>query len=148
MNEISHEGTHVHDYHSHSHDHHEHAPISLHKNNTIIALNAYEQDDASVISLEWKSCKDARQTEVLLKQLFKNIARDITDQNGIIGHIKASMERNEVIIISLTNTEAMKEEALSPNIQIHAAVIALCIDKNTLAQIVESALASSPLFSI
>ena len=45
------------------------------------------------------------------------------------------MERNEVIIISLTDTEAMKKEALSPNIQIHAAVIALCIGKNTLAQI-------------
>ncbi|MCQ4871807.1 hypothetical protein NE639_26340, partial [Blautia producta] len=77
---------------------------------------------ASVISLEWSSCEDVKQTEILLKQLFKNIARNITEQNGIIGHIKASMERSEVIMISLTDTEAMKKEALSPTIKIHAAV--------------------------
>ena len=148
MNEISHEATHGHDHHSHTHEHHEHASQSLRRNNTIITLNAYTQDEASVISLEWSSCEDVKQTEILLKQLFKNIARNITEQNGIIGHIKASMERSEVIIISLTDTEAMKKEALSPTIKIHAAVIALCIDKKILTQIVESAIDSSPLFSI
>ena len=144
MNEISHEATHGHDHHSHTHEHHEHASQSLRRNNTIITLNAYTQDEASVISLEWSSCEDVKQTEILLKQLFKNIARNITEQNGIIGHIKASMERSEVIMISLTDTEAMKKEALSPTIKIHAAVIALFIDKKILTQIVESAIDSSP----
>ena len=51
-------------------------------------------------------------------------------------------------MISLTDTEAMKKEALSPTIKIHAAVIALFIDKKILTQIVESAIDSSPLFSI
>ena len=148
MNEISHEATHGHDHHSHTHEHHEHASQSLRRNNTIITLNAYTQDEASVISLEWSSCEDVKQTEILLKQLYKNIARNITEQNGIIGHIKASMERSEVIMISLTDTEAMKKEALSPTIKIHAAVIALFIDKKILTQIVESAIDSSPLFSI
>ena len=139
MNEISHEATHGHDHHNHTHEHHEHASQSLRRNNTIITLNAYTQDEA---------CEDVKQTEILLKQLFKNIARNITEQNGIIGHIKASMERSEVIMISLTDTEAMKKEALSPTIKIHAAVIALFIDKKILTQIVESAIDSSPLFSI
>ena len=136
MNEISHEATHGHDHHSHTHEHHEHASQSLRRNNTIITLNAYTQDEASVISLEWSSCEDVKQTEILLKQLFKNIARNITEQNAIIGHIKATMERSEV------------KEALSPTIKIHAAVIALFIDKKILTQIVESAIDSSPLFSI
>ena len=48
MNEISHEATHGHDHHSHTHEHHEHASQSLRRNNTIITLNAYTQDEASV----------------------------------------------------------------------------------------------------
>lgn len=139
---------HRHEHHEHEHLGHEHPSVTLQKNHTLITLNAYEQDSASVVSLEWTTCQDARQTELLLKQLFKKIARDITEQNGIIGHIKASMEMNEVVMISLTDTDAMKKMAQSPTIFIHAVVIALCIEKDTLTHLVESALDNSPLFSI
>lgn len=150
MHENSHDCTHGHEQHthSHSHEHHEHTTVSLHKDHMVIHLNAYEQDAASVVSLEWNTCGDVRQTELLVKQFFKKIARDITAHNGILGHIKASMETNEVIMISLTDTDAMKKAAQSPIISIHAVVIALCIEKDTLTHLVESAVDSSPLFSI
>lgn len=67
-------------------------------------LNGRTEDGATVISACFTVLSSKDKLEALLSQELKDLAAQVYEHNGIIGHIKASTEIRSIQMYSITDT--------------------------------------------
>lgn len=85
-------------HHAHNHDHHKNKPVSI------------TTHDMSIVgSYKFSIDKPYDESELILDNLLKQLAQEIININGIIGHIKAFLTTENGCMISITELDSNKK---------------------------------------
>ena len=123
----NHEHNHAH-HHEHNHDHiHEHRPISI------------TTHDMSVVgSYKFSIEKPYDVSEIILDKLMKQLAKEITDSNGIVGHIKAFLTTEKGCMISITELDSNKRYTNETKCDVEGVAIVFYIEPEKLESLIRS----------
>lgn len=94
-------------------------------------LNGRVEDGATVISACFTVLSSKDKLEALLSQELKDLAAQVYEHNGIIGHIKASTEIRSMQMYSITDTILHVKNGEKDTITVTFAFILYLIDVDT-----------------
>lgn len=133
-----------HDHPEHSHTGHQHA----HKDgctcgecrqtdNENPAVTCHIQDGACVVSARYHTSEDPEMLGKRLTELLEELAAGINALEGIIGHIKASLDIHQTEMYSVTDKTAAKKASQIPDITLCLAAIVFMIPEEKLVSLVK-----------
>jgi len=165
MDEHNHEHNHDHDHdhnHEHNHNHeHEHGGSShgagqLRSRDShggkkkitarvrdvpgLIYIERQIHDEAIVVSASLTLKSDVADLNARIAEGLESAAREVNEQGGIVGHIKASVSTTSSCMISVTDESAMIKDSPLRRAQISLASILFLIDPEDAENIVRKAL--------
>lgn len=122
------------EHHSHQHEHYQHGKYndtepSGNEKNDRLKITSLLQDEAVVISVECHLTADRTLIGRRLEKKLEDLAGEIKKREGIIGHIKASMEIQDVEMYSVTDSRVDKKKSYLSKITIHFASITFFMDR-------------------
>lgn len=95
------------------------------------------QDGASVISAECRLTAEYAKASIELKTALEELATQITESGGVIGHIKAAAEITSVEMFSVTETAVSHKRAEEQEITVQLAAIVFLVDPDEAKSYVE-----------
>lgn len=118
-----------HDQHNHEHHHHEQKAISI------------TTHDMSIVgSYKFSIEKPYEDAVAILDDLLKNVAKEVTNLGGIIGHIKAFLtSENKNCMISITEEESNKRYLGDSRCNIEGVAIVFYIETEQLQDVLINA---------
>ncbi|KNZ41889.1 hypothetical protein [Acetobacterium bakii] len=120
-------GCHDEQHPSEAHHHHEHKPITVTTHDTSI-----------VGSYKFTIEKPYEEAEIVLDELLRHVAKDVTALGGIIGHIKAFLtSKGKSCMISITEDDSDKHHIESSHCVIEGVAIVFCIVPEQLESILK-----------
>lgn len=127
--------------HTHQHEHHQHGKCNYtepsgNEKNDRLKITSLLQDEAVVISAECHITADRTLIGRRLEMKLEELAGDIKKKEGIIGHIKASMEIQDVEMYSVTDSRVDKKKSYLSKITIHFASITFFMDRQEMLRMV------------
>ena len=66
----------------------------------------------------------------LLTQYMEELAAQLSQEGGIIGHIKASVEVSHIEMYSITDTKVMKKSSRDTLLKLHLAAIVFAVSQD------------------
>jgi len=125
-----------HDEHHDEHQHHESEPH--HYEHQPITITTH---DMSIVgSYTFNIEKNYKESETILDDLLKQVAKEVTDLGGIIGHIKAFLKsEGESCMISITDDESNKRYVKEARCRVEGVAIVFCIETVELEVILKKA---------
>lgn len=139
----SHEG-HEHDGHDHDHEGHEHEHKHAALANGEVQVNLHEEGALIASGSLNLVGADAEAVSAKLAQALADVARKVDDAGGLIGHLKATLAKTEVRMLSTTATNTEVSVKLSPQseVQVNLVLIAFMVDEAELLRWGQEAMAS------
>ena len=107
----------------------------------VIVVESKLHDDAVVISGYLTVISDDRSFSENIAIEMETAAREITEQGGIVGHIKATSVVTSTKMISITDEKAMIKEAPECRVQITLAAIVFLVNPEETGNIIKQTLA-------
>jgi hypothetical protein len=112
---------------SHTHSHHHHH----HDNEAIVVSGSIEL-----------SCSNSESLRHALELKLQDIAHNIREQNGIIGHIKALYNSTTTDMFSITDVDLAVKRSPGETVAIHLVAIVFLVDEESVTQLVNDALSA------
>ncbi|NTW71676.1 MAG: hypothetical protein HGA49_05480 [Eubacteriaceae bacterium] len=108
----------------HHHKHHEG------KEPGNLSMKVYKHDQATVASACFVSREEVHSLQKKISEILKDMAGWVSENNGIIGHLKSSLQtQGETIILSLTEDSVNANKSGSKEVTINLACIVFGIDE-------------------
>ncbi len=146
-------GCHDHHHHDHEHHHehgddcgcghdHEHEHEQLHEQKTpgVVYTQVKLHDDAKVVSGSLELTGDYDAIRLGLGEGLKQFAAAVNEMGGVIGHIKASAEKVQTEMFSVTEEDVMIKTAPEERISIILAAIVFFIPEEKAEELGRKAL--------
>ena len=108
----------------------------------VIRIERHIHDDAVVISGSLTVDFINDDLYMFIEQELEAAAREITDSEGVVGHIKAALSVSSTSMISVTDSKAMTKESPYQRAQITLAAIVFLVDPEIAEGILRKALAA------
>ena len=126
-----------HDGHHHEH-HHEHGEAPHHHEQGPITITTH---DMSIVgSYAFSIEKKYDEAQLLLDQMLKQVAKEVENSGGIIGHIKAFLKADgESCMISITEEESNKRSLKAECCKVEGVAIVFGIEPEQLKSILTNA---------
>ena len=107
----------------------------------LIYIDRRTQDDAIVISASLTVRSNASDMCARVADALEVAAREVREQGGIVGHIKASVSITSTKVVSVTDEESMVSDSPLLRAQIAVAAILFLLDVKDAENIIRKSLA-------
>jgi hypothetical protein len=136
--------SHSHDDHDHDHDDHDHSEHVRELANGEVEVNLHEEGALIASGTLGLSGVDVDDISARLANALANVAKNIEDAGGLIGHLKASVTESTVRMLSTTAVETEVSVLLSPQsgISINVILIAFMVEESDMLKWGQEVMAS------
>lgn len=133
-----HDGHHHHQHEHHGESEHQHGPEHHHDHSQPITITTH---DMSIVgSYAFSIEKKYDEAQLLLDQMLKQVAKEVENSGGIIGHIKAFLKADgESCMISITEEESNKRYLKAECCKVEGVAIVFGIKPEQLKSILTNA---------